>query len=370
MLSNSIRSINNNIVRWVGALVVALVSFVPIGHAQIFTLAVEQLYVGNVGTQSSPIPTIEVFNVNGGLSWSRSVGMVGGPLAFAQGPNYAIGRRGTFGTLYVALSTGAVEHYEVSLRWGGGMSLVGSHAVEKIPSAMIATPTNLYVANRGSDSISVFSIDPLGGGLTPLQTLTGVTAPGELALDPNQQILVSSGGASFCTMQIQIAGDLSAPMCTQPQGSMIPAKMVFVNGVLYMASATSSALGSVLRAMQVDRTNGTMIELIRPISFGAWSLFGVAKVPGVNAIYVARTGGVTQVTLVSAGFTVAANSTVTGVPASIFADPRGGRLFVTDTAQNQVFALSVASGGALTVTNVVSGTPGQKFPKGMAMSFN
>jgi hypothetical protein len=40
------------------------------------------------------------------LSWASTVPTAGPPLALAQGPNYTIFRRLTFGTLYAALSTG------------------------------------------------------------------------------------------------------------------------------------------------------------------------------------------------------------------------------------------------------------------------
>jgi len=369
MLSNRIRSLNKSGLRWACALALVLATFASVGHAQFFIVGLEQLYVGNVGTASSPFPSIEVFNANGGLSWSQSVGTYGPTMALAQGPTYTIFRRLTYGTIYAALSTGTVEHYEIDGR-SGGMTLVGSHPVEKIPSAMIATPTALYVANRGSNSISVFTIDPNSGGLTPLQTVTGVTSPSDLALDPVQQILVSSGGASFCTMQMKPTGDLSAPMCTPPLSpAPIPAKILFVDGVLYMTVNSNTVPVNQLQAWRVDRSTGAFTQAATPISLGSWGLYGLAKVPGVNAVHLARTGGVSQVTPVSAGFNVAANFNVTGVPASIFADPRGGRLFVTDTAQNQVISLTVGSGGALTTTAVASGTPGQKFPKGMAMFF-
>jgi hypothetical protein len=371
MLSNRIRSINKSVWWWVCAFTVVLASLASVGHAQIFTLAVDNLYVGNLGTQRAPMPSIEVFNANGGLSWSTSLQTAGAPLAFAQGPTYTIFRRFSYGTLYVALSTGTVEHYEVTLRWGGGTALVGSHAVEQNPSAMIATATNLYVANRGSNSISVFSINPVDGGLTFLQTLTGVRSPGELALDPNQQVLVaSSGGATFCTMQIQVAGDLSAPMCTQMSPAPVAAKILFVDSVLYMTVNSSTLPMNQLQGWRVDRTTGAFTQVAgSPISFGSWALYGLAKVPGVNAVYLARTGGVTQVTTASAGFRAVAGFNFTGVPASIYADPRGGRLFVTDTAQNQVFSLTVGPSGALSTGAVAIGVPGEKFPRGMSLVF-
>jgi hypothetical protein len=127
---------------------------------------------------------------------------------------------------------------------------------------------------------------------------------------------------------------------------------------------------SELEAWRVDAATGIFTRVAMPIPFGALTLYGFAKVPGVDAVYVARTGGVSQVVLPASPsftFTVAAHNSVTGVPAGIFADPRGGRLFVTDTAQNRVTSLSVGSGGAVATSVVAAGTPGQKFARSMAM---
>jgi Lactonase, 7-bladed beta-propeller len=372
MVTNRIRSINRSVLRWVCALTVVLVPLASVGHAQFFIVGLEQLYVGNVGTASSPTPSIQVYNTNGGLSLSGSLLTSGPPMALAQGPTYIVTsrffRQFVYGTLYAAISAGSVEQYGIDARTGNTW-LAASYPVGSIPSAIIATPTNLYVGNRGSNSISVFTIDPGSGNLTPLQTLTGVTSPAELAIDPNQQILVSSGGTNFCTMRIE-KGELSTPMCTPPLKSPPPpAKILFVDSVLYMTVNSNMVPVNQLQAWRVDRNTGAFTQAATPISLGSWVLYGLAKVPGVNAVYLSRTGGVTQVNPVSSGFTMAAHFNVTGVPASMFADPRGGRLFVTDTAQNSVLSLTVGSNGALMSSATAAGTPGQQFPKGMSLFF-
>ena len=83
---------NGSSLRWVCALLVLVVSLASVGcdHqyqpvdrqlGQFTTQQLQQLYVGNVGTQSAPTPSIGIFNALNGLNSVGSVQVEGPPMA-------------------------------------------------------------------------------------------------------------------------------------------------------------------------------------------------------------------------------------------------------------------------------------------------
>jgi len=369
---NHVTAVQNAVWRALAAIVFAAILSVSLSEASAYG---QVLFVANKGTSANPTPSIENFTVGTGLTWTSSTPIIQGPpLALALGPKftswscfwlgrgYACLQFVTGGTLYAATGGGSVVQYRFDIN--GTLTLQNSVMSGSIPSGMIATATNLYVANRGSSSITVFSIDSSNGNLTPVQTVSGIPTPAELALDPSRNLLVSSGG-SMCSFRIQSSGTLSTLTCPPPPPSPAPpSKIVFSKGILYVTAL--SAIQTQLQAVQIDSTTGAFFNSA-VLSFGSLVLSDVATVPGVDGVYVAHTGGVSLVSLLSsAGIQLLGDFSVVGTPGRMLADPRGGKLFVTDTAQNQVISMTVQSNGTLT-DRIVTQPKTSAFPMSMAM---
>jgi lactonase family protein with 7-bladed beta-propeller len=369
---NHVIAMQNRVCRALAAIVCAAVLSVSLSEASAYG---QVLYVANKGTSANPTPSVENFTVGTGLTWTSSTPIFqGAPLALALGPKFTSWSCGwlgrgyfcwqfvTGGILYAATGGGTVVQYRFDIN--GTLTLQNSVMSGSIPSALIATATNLYVANRGSSTITVFSIDSSNGSLTPVQTVPGIPTPAELALDPSRNLLVSSGG-SMCSFRIQSSGTLSILTCPPPLPSPgPPSKMVFSKGILYVTA--TSAIQTQLHAVQIDSTTGAFFHSA-VLSFGSLVLADVATVPGVDGVYVAHTGGVSLVSLLtSAGMQLLRDFSVVGTPGGLLADPRGGKLFVTDTSQNQVISITVQSDGTLT-DPVVTQPKTSTFPMSMAM---
>jgi 6-phosphogluconolactonase (cycloisomerase 2 family) len=87
---------------------------------------------------------------------------------------------------------------------------------------------NLYISNRGHDSIGVFGIDPTTGVLTPRQWVpTKGDVPRFFALSPDQRFLyvANQGGNTIVTYRVERDGRLSPSPVRVKVGS--PACIVF-----------------------------------------------------------------------------------------------------------------------------------------------
>jgi len=91
---------------------------------------------------------------------------------------------------------------------------------------------NLYVTNRGHDSVGVFAIDPVTGALAPKQWVpTKGSVPRFFAFDPAERFLyiANQGGHSIVACKVGRDGKLSPTSFRLRVGS--PACIVFSRGV-------------------------------------------------------------------------------------------------------------------------------------------
>ena len=131
-----------------------------------------------------------------------------GTFAFASGSPFSAGPSGTSITglysppqasavLYAAdTATNTLLSFNLV---AGGLTPAGSMATGTQPVSLVADKQNrfLFVANQGSDNISVFSVDANTGALTPTTTapLASGSVPNLLAYDPvNNFLLISQAG--------------------------------------------------------------------------------------------------------------------------------------------------------------------------------
>jgi 6-phosphogluconolactonase (cycloisomerase 2 family) len=131
-----------------------------------------------------------------------------GTFAFATGSPFSAGAASTnISALYsppqastVLYATDTTTNQILSFTLSNsGLTATGSLSTGTQPVSPTADNQNrfLFVANQGSDSISVFSVDPTTGALAPITTmaLAAGAAPNLLAYDPvNNFLLISESG--------------------------------------------------------------------------------------------------------------------------------------------------------------------------------
>ena len=262
------------------------------------------------------------------------------PLGLASGPT-AIAVHPSGNLLFVTNSNGSPGTLSVFTIGLAGVlaQIMGSpFQVVSNPQALAlnATGTVVYVANKGSNSISTFSVDQNTGDLVPIGTpfLTG-TAPSSLAVGPGGQFLyVANSGA----------GTISRILIDPVSGALIPggstvsvANPEFIRidppGRLLYATNSTSDLASIFSINPVDGTlspTGTRTMRDNPAAVAFVS--GTAAVtPTPTFAYVANAGddtvsafGITPATgfltpTVGSPFPLAPSMN----PQSVVADPFG-----------------------------------------------
>lgn len=74
----------------------------------------------------------------------------------------------------------------------------------------VTVPRFLYVANQGSASVSIFSIDPSTGRLTSVDTLATAATPRQVTVSPTGRFAyITQGGSQLVTYSIQVNGVLT-----------------------------------------------------------------------------------------------------------------------------------------------------------------
>jgi 6-phosphogluconolactonase len=113
-------------------------------------------------------------------------------------------------------AAGSISVYSVDST--GALTAVGSPVpVENGPADLTidATGTHLYVPNRGSSTISVFSIDPTAGTLAPVGT--GVVGSG-----PGPQLLVIDPTGKYAYVSSSYGEDVWGYSIDPPTGNLVP----------------------------------------------------------------------------------------------------------------------------------------------------
>ena len=131
-------------------------------------------------------------------------------------------------------AAGSISVYSVDST--GALTAVGNPvAVENGPADLTidATGTHLYVPNRGANSISVFSIDPTAGTLTPVGAGAVAAGPGPqlVVIDPTGKYAYASSSYGEDVWGYSIdptTGDLT-PVAGSPFSSGAGSRPLFIN---------------------------------------------------------------------------------------------------------------------------------------------
>jgi len=286
--------------------------------------------------------------------------------------------------------------YEVTLS-SGGISQVGSPAsTGSFPFTIALNPTlsTLFVDNRASQSISVYSIGS-GGGLTPVSSTTKSGAmPMGMAVDPagkflfvaNQGTLNLTGsGAQPGTISVfSINGTTLTAVKGSPFKTELPADVSGSGPVAVVVSATGKFLyvannySGTVTGFSIG-SSGALTQFATPPYIVGTAPAGLAIIPGGGFLYVANSSpvsdSVSAFMICDQVVTSCANpnkpdGTLTPVqgspfpaglgPIAIAADPSFHFLYVLNKQSNQISEYTYATGtGVLSQLSTPSVSTGQ-----------
>ena len=334
------------------------------------------LYVAN-----TTAPSIQILSVQPGGSQNLPQAMLrqNGSFAVTSGAPMALHVAGT--TLYAVTGSGAVAQYTIDAITGD-LTLRGTVNAGSPPYQIAASRTNLYVANRGSGDVSVFSIDA-NGNLASVQT-TPADAVNTIQIDTARGLLFTgsrangAAGAKVCGHTLQPDGSLPAGTGNCVALSGAPESMPYSGGVLYTLhnGPATGALGNTnwVSAWTAAAT-GNLTQRGLALDVGAASASGLTASGDGRFLFLPRQGQF--LTISAADPLSSANTTqVTGSPACVWPpaaaggaliDRRASVLYVSDPVGSalaspqgaRVSTLAIDANGALTPTlcETVGGKP-------------
>jgi len=309
---------------------------------------------------SDTTPTGRTFRfgigADGALSW------LGQPTLLAEIPS-AVVIGADAKSLYATLPTG-VRHYRISA--AGDLTDPVTVAAGTDPAAVAVSPsgTRLYVANKGSDSISRFAIGPDGSLSAAVTGSNGdATGPDALAFTPDGRFLYVANATPGTISIYSVAADGSLSpigVPAQPGETSAPAALAMApSGTSLYATLTGE---NKVAAWSIDAATGAL-QPIGQYETGAGPR-GIAIAPDGKLLLVANQGdGTVSRFTVAAGGVLAARQdaapALTGAQ-SIAISPGGNHAYVGGASSVAAYDLSAAAvltprGAALT-TNGAHGS--------------
>lgn len=340
----------------------------PIGGGESTATSV---YVTNSGSDN--ISAYTVNGTTGGLS-----AIAGSPVANVSTPSaIAVSRNGFF-----AFATNSQTNKVTSFRIGtdGGLLLASGTATSPNPASVGTAPSAvaissdtefLYVANRGSDSVTAFTIGATGvltlvppEAGTPNPVAAGGSAPVSLVGSATDQFLYVANSADNTVSVFQIetngllklvppTGSLRNPVAV---GGNAPSALALssTGQFLYVANRASNNV----TVFQVE-TSG-LLTLVPPVGsgtnpqpIGGTGPIGIAVAPDGQVLYTANEGGTVS------ALRIGTNGLLTLVPSSgSSSNPiqAGTTPSAITISQDGQFVYVANRGGGVSAYTVVSGT--------------
>ena len=333
----------------IGLAFLALVARVEVARADF-------LYVANLGTQSAPAPSIDVYTVSP-LALKSS-------LPIGQFP--ARGLLVVGNTLYATASSNEVLRFAIDP--ATGLLTPGKGVTARNdPRGMAAEGATLFVANHGTNSLGVYAINVASGALKLAQTVTGVAGADQLAIiDTSPRILVSSG-TDVCTFAI--GGTLKLLRCSPSshQAGQPASSVASLGKEVYFTQYTVTGFGTLtgVGAFDVKPATGLIVPRGPSIPYGVIPLYGLAASPRDRVVYLARSVGISTLSAATAtSFSEVAFLQMPAVPATLVADPKRKIVYAASPIQNQIFSIDFSSAPP-TITPVAGSAGG--FPLSLGL---
>jgi 6-phosphogluconolactonase len=254
---------------------------------------------------------------------------------------------------------------------------VGSSASQPAYLAMDPAGGYLYVANIGSDNISVFSIDSSSGALTQVPN-----SPFGIGLPPVNMQLTPSGNYLYVTATGGQVGNDGSIVAFSVSAGVLTKLSTFASGgfnpnglaidpsgsVLYVANTGSSTI-SIFSISAPGTPPGSLTQVINPISDTFTAEVSMIFDPAGTYLYVADQGS-SNVAVYSIDPTTGLPTVLTtpnstgayyteGSPSVLAIDPTGEYLYVANQGTSSGIQAFSLSSGALTAiyTYHVGNTP-------------
>jgi 6-phosphogluconolactonase (cycloisomerase 2 family) len=238
----------------------------------------------------------------------------------------------TIDYVFVASSSGvqvfAVDSQSGALRTGA--ATVTSGISSPVAMAVTSDYANLYVANKGNNTIVHFAIG-LHGDLTTKDTITLSGAPVALATNTAGTYLyvVSSGSTAMLTEYALSSGTIGAVTAQETLSlSDYAGDTIIPTGIAVLVN-TSTVSGDAVYVTAYDQS---------------------AYNPGGNTTSTAHSGWVFGYTIGTSGALTTTTSSPyeAGIkPSAIVAEPTNRYLYITDYASNDIVGYGIASGNKL-----------------------
>ena len=284
------------------------------------------------------------------------------------------------GFLYVAASV--LVQYTID-PVTGDLTFRGTAQAGTDPSAVAAVRDLVLVANRTSNNVTVFTVNPANGALAASQTMPADAGPSAIKVDASgKAIFVTNATANnLCTYLVPASGPVGGCTVKTSTGpgpramatsldNARPSPAVTTPDVLHVANNTDGTLS----AFNIDPATMTLAPRdIDPQTFGVQNLqFGASPTALTTSadgqfVYVAHTGGIATVTSAApnGSFSVAGQTPGAAISGDIAMTIAGDQLIETGTSQNEVLAFAVdRATGALTKTGA---SFGRGIPANIAM---
>lgn len=242
------------------------------------------------------------------------------------------------------------------------------------------TPQFAYVANTGSNNVSVYTVNAATGALTSAGTVAAGTAPASVAADPSGKFLfvANKGSNNVSVFTINSStGALTAVGAPITVGTAPASLAVDLSGrFLYVLNSNSAP--PTVSAFSIDSATGALTQLgTSPYSLtGVTAPVALSLAPAGGLVYVTGPGSnnLAQFAInpLSGALTAAALLPIAGTgagsectactgPVSVTPDPSGYFAYVTNQTSNNVAAFGTfsSSSGGLNGGNTTqfSGSP-------------
>jgi 6-phosphogluconolactonase len=234
------------------------------------------------------------------------------------------------------------------------------------PGALAVDPTDhyLYVANLTDNTLSAYTLD--NGALTPIAgfPVTVGDEPASLAIDPNDNFLYATNftGNNVTVFLIDLSNGLLSNVSGSPFGAGAGPLSIAIDPTDAFAFVANEGANS-LSAYSLNATNGSLTAVAGSPFPAVTNPESLVVDPAGRYVFAANAAAANQVatysiTPSSGALALLSTAPAGSLPVGIAIDGSGQFLYVVNFNSNDVSAYTVASSGALTAV------PGSPFAAG------
>jgi 6-phosphogluconolactonase (cycloisomerase 2 family)/alpha-tubulin suppressor-like RCC1 family protein/fibronectin type 3 domain-containing protein len=302
------------------------------------------------------------------VTWTSAMGATGYNLYYSTTSNISIDGEGvtklsgvSSGTMISGLAEGTIYYFIVTTVGVTGESPLSSEVSATTLSTVSGAARFAYVANSGSNTVSIYNVTPTGQ-LFPLGTVATGNNPYSVTVDPSGRFAYVANFYSYTVSMYSInqASGALTSIGTVATGDYSSPNSVTVDPTGRFAYARNSNTKTVL-IYSIDQSSGILTPVGSPVATGT-TPDSVAIDPTGRFAYVANstTSTVSIYSLNQASGALTSLGTVaTGnSPYSVTVDPTGRFAYVANNSSNtvSVYQINQTSGALTSLGTVATGS--------------